>query len=107
MPILRSLHVRDRLASATTPVKAQDLRAAGPRRPQTQADRTVDANGSAPLRFERVKLEIGGAVRSLSLFGVIRGSERIEVSGLAGITDLPLNGRNFTSLNCPRAGITP
>jgi hypothetical protein len=84
---------------------------------------TVEAAGFAPLRLERVTVEIDRTTR-LSLALVITGSERIEVTDVAAavdhdsntlgqtvgereILDLPLNGRNFTQLGLLQAGVAP
>jgi hypothetical protein len=83
----------------------------------------VQADGFAPLRLEQLKVEIGRTIR-LTLELVISSTERIEVSAVAEtvdrdsntlgqtvtekqITDLPLNGRNFTQLGLLQAGVTP
>ena len=74
----------------------------------------VEADGFAPLRLQQVKVEIDRTIR-LSLGLVITGTESVDVSAVAEtvdrdsntlgqtvterqITDLPLNGRNFTQL---------
>ncbi|HEU0139446.1 MAG TPA: carboxypeptidase-like regulatory domain-containing protein, partial [Bryobacteraceae bacterium] len=83
----------------------------------------AEADGFAPLRVPQVKVEIDRTIR-LSLELAITGSERVEVSGVAEtvdhdsntlgqtvterqITDLPLNGRNFTQLGLLQAGVVP
>ncbi len=83
----------------------------------------VEADGFAPLRVQQVKVEIDRTIR-LSLGLVITGTERVDVSGVAEtvdhdsntlsqtvterqITDLPLNGRNFTQLGLLQAGVVP
>lgn len=83
----------------------------------------AEADGFALLRVPQVKVEIDRTIR-LSLELAITGSERVEVSGVAEtvdhdsntlgqtvterqITDLPLNGRNFTQLGLLQAGVVP
>lgn len=83
----------------------------------------VEANGFAPLRLSQVKVEIDRTIR-LQLELVITGAERIEVSAVSEtvdrdsntlgqtvterhVTDLPLNGRNFTQLGLLQAGVAP
>jgi hypothetical protein len=84
---------------------------------------TVEADGFAPLRREGIKVEIDRTIR-LSLSLVISGTQQVEVSATAEtvdrdsntlgqtvtarqITDLPLNGRNFTQLGLLQAGVVP
>jgi len=84
---------------------------------------TVEASGFAPLRLDRVKVEIDRTIR-LTLGLTITGVEQVEVSAAAEtidrdsntlgetvtarqITDLPLNGRNFTQLGLLQAGVVP
>jgi hypothetical protein len=94
-----------------------------PALPAGDYELAIEASGFAPLRLEHVKVEIDRTVR-LSLSLLISGTERIEVSAIAEtvdrdsnslgqtvterqITDLPLNGRNFTQLGLLQAGVTP
>lgn len=84
---------------------------------------TVEASGFAPFRLEQVKVEIDRTVR-VPVELVITGSGRVDVSATAEIvdrdsnslgqtvsereiTELPLNGRNFTQLGLLQAGVVP
>ncbi|MEX2263802.1 MAG: carboxypeptidase regulatory-like domain-containing protein [Bryobacteraceae bacterium] len=83
----------------------------------------IEAEGFAPLRLPQVKVEIDRTIR-LSLELVITGQDQVDVSAVAEtvdrdsntlgqtvterhITDLPLNGRNFTQLGLLQAGVVP
>jgi hypothetical protein len=84
---------------------------------------TVAAEGFAPLRIDRLRVEIDRTVR-LALDLVITGAQAVEISAAAEtidtasntlgqtvtarqILDLPLNGRNFAQLGLLQAGVVP
>jgi hypothetical protein len=83
----------------------------------------VEAKGFAAVRMPQVKVEIDRTIR-LPIELVITGSETVDVSAVAEtvdrdsntlgqtvtereITDLPLNGRDFTQLGLLQAGVVP
>ncbi|MCW5981251.1 MAG: TonB-dependent receptor [Bryobacteraceae bacterium] len=94
-----------------------------PALPAGDYETLVEAAGFAPVRLRQVKVEIDRTVR-LPIDLVITAADQVEVSAAAlmldhdsntlgqtvserEITDLPLNGRNFTQLGLLQAGVVP